>query len=233
MVIVNRGHVVKQFARGRALQRPCGAAVNRALNCPRLTDRPAEPIVRERHSQEDGVGRAPQRSRFPIRAAIFAHYQKAPFTPINVALAVEQPIFTQQQPAIGIKEPDVIQGFAPLAFGQSLAEPLRAAVFGRKQRSVATHYPPVIAVNEENAGEFRERAARLRAPFESLTRRGETERQRRGKEERQGDKETGRQGEGVTYFPLPPVSLSPCLLVSLSFHLCGLSNRGALSAVAR
>ena len=174
VTIVNRGHVVKQLARRRLLQRPCGAAVNRALNRPRLTDRPADLIVRKRHSQENRVGRAPQRSRFPIRAAIFAHHQKDSLTPINVALAVEQPVFAQQQPATGIKEPDVIQRFIPLTFRQRLAKPFRPAVFGRKQHAIASHHPSVIAVNEKDAGEFSEPATRLRDPFGSLAWRRKT-----------------------------------------------------------
>src|SRR5215470_12202667 len=109
-----------------------------------------------------------ERSRFPTRAAIFAHQQKDPLAPIDVALAVEQPVFTKQQPTTGIKEPDVIQRFATLTFGQRLATPFRPAVFGRKQRAVAPNHPSAITVNEEDAGEFCERAARLSAPFGSL-----------------------------------------------------------------
>src|SRR5262249_39255132 len=58
---VNRGHVVKQFARGGLLYQPCGAAIFRVLNHSRLADRPTDLIVRKGHPQEDRIGKAQTR----------------------------------------------------------------------------------------------------------------------------------------------------------------------------
>src|SRR5262245_21350115 len=110
-----------------------------------------------------------QSSRFPIPAAIIASQTKDTLALTNLVGPIEQPIFSQEQSAIRIKEPDVIQRFALVALWQRPAGPFRSAVFGRQKRSVGTHRPPVIAVNEADASEFRERSARLRAPFRLLT----------------------------------------------------------------
>ncbi|MCG3163333.1 MAG: hypothetical protein JMDDDDMK_04727 [Acidobacteria bacterium] len=181
LFVVNRRHVVKQLARGRLLHLPRRAAVGRALNRSRFADSPTDPVVRKSHSQQDRIGRpltrfqrvrtfvrffvrdafrlsnwllnrqASQRARLPFRAAIFARQQKDSLAPINAGLAVEQCVFAEQQSAISVKKPDVIQRLVLLTFWQRLAAPLRPAVFRHEQRPVAAHYPTAITVNEKGA----------------------------------------------------------------------------------
>src|SRR5262249_34139184 len=131
------------------------------LRLPRLAGLPRLPSLFDRQTR--------QSSRFPIRAAIIASQKKNSLAPINLAAAIEQSVFAQQQPAIGIKAPRFIQRLVPLASGHRPAPPSPPAVFSHQQRSVAPHHPSAIAVNEEDAGEFREGSARLRGPFRLLT----------------------------------------------------------------